>query len=51
MPGSSAKVEILRQRLESGHELWHPEDRQEHTPHTRTPSHVLFRLAMGEDLT
>lgn len=26
MPGTAAKVEVLRQRLESGQPLWHPKD-------------------------
>lgn len=26
-PGSLEKIEILRERLEKGEELWHPQDR------------------------
>lgn len=30
VPGSAAKVEVLRQRLAAGQPLWHPDDRCNH---------------------
>ena len=32
LPGTPEKIEILKERLENGEELWHPDDRKFYDP-------------------